>query len=1071
MRLAPHLALAGSLLLTMQTALSLSPAPLPPYVVINEVLVDPSSGPEGDSNGDGVRDTYEDEFIELVNRGHDPVDLSGWRLGPHGGEAFTFPQGTVLAPGEYLAVFGGGEPTGLPGEALTADGRLGSGLSNSAGRLLLIDPAGPDTLQDLSYQDWDTDASFVKEPEGSGSFVDHAVRYGARFSPTSPSVDGGSPFLDRPAIYRVRVVNHTSAGFQVAWRTGSPADGRLELSIGGVFRHHFDPAPAGRLHLSGRYGLAPGESTAWRVASAGSMVPVDSTFFTATGPVVTSVPYAVFGQLTTSSGSIARVHVFLRAVRDEGPTGWLLAEADSSGSWTLNLGNLRSPEGGSFAWSTGDTLLVEADGGPAGVASGSVILSGASPQKIDLPALQPDPPPMFQWTSDPSIASADTIVELTYALSDPGEAWARPYLRREGEADLHFPRSEPPVLTAGTDARVAVMVDGLAEGSRWWVGAVVEDGLNAPRQVEAAGPITIAHTVSQSRTVVAGVTLFSPTLADSTLVSASEWLGRLQGEGELARWDAGTGAWASVGRLATGELVGTDFDLNVGKGYALVSATAGTVAVSGPRRYGPGSFEMVPGLSLVGIADSSSVRPASVILADPHVRSVSRWDGYRQAWLGRFRISDGSQLGDDFLVGWGEAVAVEADSASLWQPSPAWDRTDLSPDNTNEVEVVGGHEIGATVLFSCGRSSGSVTLIWRTSAVAELRLERGKDATVWRAGPQQTGIWHRQEVTGLAPGYYRTVLEMVGEERPGRHVQEVEVTQAGPPPWPDWVWGTVPGSANPLLLRADTATRPVTGRSGERWYADLSAFRQSEIQQLELIELLPDGGWTRWKLDRAAEDRDRLYQVGSDVTLSGLREARPGPLALLLSWSVVSADSPLRFRPWLGFEGPRSGGPEGDSRRWLPAGEEEWWEPGKAADLQQVVPLDLQASGTSAPEAVSVEVRFADGRTAWLGPLALEGQESVTRLVLHPAAPNPFNANTVLRFTLPAGDPRPVRLEIRDMRGRRVRSLVDGQLASGVHVLRWNGRDDGGRQVASGVYLVVLDVERERLTRKILLLR
>jgi len=274
-KLAAGLALLGSLLVTVQAALSSSSDPVPPYVVINEVLVDPASDIEGDANQDGIRDTYEDEFIELVNRGHDPVDISGWRLGPYGNESFSFPPNTVLAPGQYAAVFGGGQPTDLPGVAFVSDGRLGSGLSNTSGRLLLIDPAGPDTLQDIAYQDWDTDASFVRDPEGAGPFVDHLVHYGTRFSPTAPAVDGGSPQADGPAIYRVRVVNQTSAGFQVAWRTAAVADGRLELSVAGdPFRHHYDPASAGLLHLSGRYGLVPGSSTVWRVASAGSGEPV-----------------------------------------------------------------------------------------------------------------------------------------------------------------------------------------------------------------------------------------------------------------------------------------------------------------------------------------------------------------------------------------------------------------------------------------------------------------------------------------------------------------------------------------------------------------------------------------------------------------------------------------------------------------------------------------------------------------------------------------------------------------------------------------------------------------------------
>jgi flagellar hook assembly protein FlgD len=48
------------------------------------------------------------------------------------------------------------------------------------------------------------------------------------------------------------------------------------------------------------------------------------------------------------------------------------------------------------------------------------------------------------------------------------------------------------------------------------------------------------------------------------------------------------------------------------------------------------------------------------------------------------------------------------------------------------------------------------------------------------------------------------------------------------------------------------------------------------------------------------------------------------------------------------------------------------------------------------------------------------------------------------------------RLELYDLSGRRVAVLVDGPLASGTHVLRWNGRDPSGAPAGSGVYLARL---------------
>jgi hypothetical protein len=84
--------------------------------------------------------------------------------------------------------------------------------------------------------------------------------------------------------------------------------------------------------------------------------------------------------------------------------------------------------------------------------------------------------------------------------------------------------------------------------------------------------------------------------------------------------------------------------------------------------------------------------------------------------------------------------------------------------------------------------------------------------------------------------------------------------------------------------------------------------------------------------------------------------------------------------------------------------------------------------------------------------------------------PNPFNPNTIIAFSLP--ERTRVRLEVLDVRGRRVRRLHDGVLPAGEHRARWDGRDDRGRPVASGIYLYRLEVPGHRpMVRKMVLLR
>ena len=59
-----------------------------------------------------------------------------------------------------------------------------------------------------------------------------------------------------------------------------------------------------------------------------------------------------------------------------------------------------------------------------------------------------------------------------------------------------------------------------------------------------------------------------------------------------------------------------------------------------------------------------------------------------------------------------------------------------------------------------------------------------------------------------------------------------------------------------------------------------------------------------------------------------------------------------------------------------------------------------------------------------------------------------------LRFTLARGGP--ARLELFDAGGRRVRTLLAGDLAAGDHEATWDGRDDRGRAVAAGAYVARL---------------
>jgi len=83
--------------------------------------------------------------------------------------------------------------------------------------------------------------------------------------------------------------------------------------------------------------------------------------------------------------------------------------------------------------------------------------------------------------------------------------------------------------------------------------------------------------------------------------------------------------------------------------------------------------------------------------------------------------------------------------------------------------------------------------------------------------------------------------------------------------------------------------------------------------------------------------------------------------------------------------------------------------------------------------------------------------------------PNPFNPDTTIEFELPQESD--VTLEIFNIKGQKVRKLYDCYSAPGIYSLYWNGKDDNGRQLPSGIYLYKLVTEYEVVTRKMMLLK
>jgi len=94
-------------------------------------------------------------------------------------------------------------------------------------------------------------------------------------------------------------------------------------------------------------------------------------------------------------------------------------------------------------------------------------------------------------------------------------------------------------------------------------------------------------------------------------------------------------------------------------------------------------------------------------------------------------------------------------------------------------------------------------------------------------------------------------------------------------------------------------------------------------------------------------------------------------------------------------------------------------------------------------------------------------EESPAVFALNGNFPNPFNMSTTIQFTLPgAGE---VRLDIFNVTGQKVRTLVRQTMDAGVHRMVWDGRTDNGQTVSSGVYLSQLSLDGKTAVGKMML--
>jgi len=103
------------------------------------------------------------------------------------------------------------------------------------------------------------------------------------------------------------------------------------------------------------------------------------------------------------------------------------------------------------------------------------------------------------------------------------------------------------------------------------------------------------------------------------------------------------------------------------------------------------------------------------------------------------------------------------------------------------------------------------------------------------------------------------------------------------------------------------------------------------------------------------------------------------------------------------------------------------------------------------------------------GGTGINNDVASNRAILHQNIPNPFNPETSIKFNLVESGH--ASLEIYNIKGQRVKTLVNNHLSSGEYNFVWNGKDENGNQVASGLYLYTLKTQDISIQKKAILLK
>ena len=462
-------------------------------------------------------------------------------------------------------------------------------------------------------------------------------------------------------------------------------------------------------------------------------------------------------------------------------------------------------------------------------------------------------------------------------------------------------------------------------------------------------------------------------------------------------------------------------------------------------------------------------------LEGAQVRVVETGDTFLSA-------SDGS-YGGGVAVGHYTVTGSHAGFESQTVPSVWINEGQVTVLNFALIDIAGPAFANTTVYGNTIDTTGPYVIdthVTESSALSELTLRYNVNGAGWEsvALQSQGGDAYRGEIPGQPVGslihyylYGRDVAGNIGVDPAGAPAESysffvlapilVDDMESGTGDWVHYV--VTSGYVDQWHL--STQRNHTTGGSGAWKFGDTGSGTYADLSDGAMVsrtvQLQGDARLTFWHwiaTEVSGSYPDHVYDGGLvEISVEGG------------AWTQIA---PVGGYPYL----IRTGGQPGPFAAETPVygGTQDWAQ------------AEFDLTGISG----NVQFRFrfgADGNTGYEGwyidDVAVIGGSPdpsgtpdapllPAQLTLYANRPNPFGARgegTAIRLDLPK--PAAVRLAVFDVGGRRVRTLLDGRIAPGRYDISWNGLDEGGRRVDSGIYFYVLNTDGRQITRRMTLLR